>query len=141
MHELMLRRLQDTIQLQALKAVYCEAVDDCVKDAGRAAARLQDIFTADATGDYGAGVLQGRDAVIGFLMNAIGAGSDSTWHAIHSPRIEIDGDAGVGRWTIMARRRPKGSRDVETIIGRYCDDFRRTSDGWRISCVRFIREG
>jgi hypothetical protein len=140
MNEYTLEQIRDVIQLQTLKAIYCEAVDACVKDGRLAASRLKDVFTEDATGDYGAEVLQGRDAIIGFLMHALSSGSDSTWHAIHSPQIEIDGDSGVGRWTIMARKRAKGSTDIETIIGRYVDDFRRTPGGWRISCVRFRRE-
>jgi SnoaL-like domain len=138
--EYTLEQLRDVIQLQSLKAIYCEAVDSCVKDGALAAARLKDVFTDDATGDYGAEVLQGRDAIVVFLVHTLSSGSDSIWHAIHSPRIEIDGDTGVGRWTIMARKRAKGSTDIETIIGRYVDDFRRTADGWRISCVRFRRE-
>lgn len=133
--------LLDLFQLQALKAIYCETVDDSVNDVNRAAARLRELFTEDATADYGTGVLEGRDAVIGFLLKAISTGSDSAWHSIHSPRIEIDGDTAIGRWTLMARMTRKGSTQVETIIGRYGDEFRRTPGGWRISCVRFKREG
>jgi hypothetical protein len=141
MNEDKLGYLHDVVQLQTLKAIYCEAVDDCVNDGGGAAARLRELFTEDATGDYGTGVLRGRDALIEFLVNSIKSSSDSAWHAIHSPRIEIDGDTGVGRWTIMVRRKARGSSEFETIIGRYLDEFRRTANGWRIRGVRFIRQG
>jgi ketosteroid isomerase-like protein len=132
-------QLHDVMHLQSLKAMYCEIIDDCTKDAGRAAARLNEIFTEDATADYGMGVLEGRDAVVGFVVNAISSRSDSAWHAIHTPRIEVNGDSGIGRWTVVARMRVKGAAAADTIIGRYVDEFRRTPGGWRISRVHFSR--
>jgi hypothetical protein len=50
------------------------------------------------------------------------------------------GDAAVGRWTIMARLKRRGSTVPDTLYGRYQDEFRRTPQGWRISSVRFIQE-
>ena len=135
-----LDQLRDVIQLQALKALYCEAVDGCVTDALGSASRLREVFTEDATADYGAEILEGRHAIIDFLIVTLSTTSDAAWHAIHSPRIDVEGDAAIGRWTVMARRRAKGSTHVDTIVGRYVDDFRRTPQGWRIRHVCFRRE-
>jgi hypothetical protein len=134
-------RVRDILQLQAMKAVYCETVDSCVKDSTNAAAVFRELFTADVKADYGLGPLNGRDAVSEFLLGAIAATSDSLWHSIHSPRIDVTGHTAVGRWTIMARMKHKGSTTFDTLFGRYLDEFRRTPQGWRVSSVRFIREG
>jgi len=53
-------RVNDILHLQAMKATYCEIVDACVNDGGKAAARLAELFTEDVRADYGMGPLNGR---------------------------------------------------------------------------------
>jgi len=43
-------RVNDILHLQALKATYCEIVDACVNDGGKAAARLAELFTERCPG-------------------------------------------------------------------------------------------
>jgi hypothetical protein len=50
-------RLSDLLQLQALKAAYCETVDACVKAGAAATARFGELFTEDVRADYGMGPL------------------------------------------------------------------------------------
>jgi ketosteroid isomerase-like protein len=140
-NEHQISRLSDLLQLQALKAAYCETVDACVKAGAAAAARLGDLFTEDVRADYGMGPLIGRNAVTGFLVDAIVANNDALWHSIHTPRIDVTGDTAVGRWTLIVRMKRKGSAAFDELFGRYLDEFRRTPKGWRISSVRFIQEG
>jgi ketosteroid isomerase-like protein len=135
-------KLSDLLQLQEIKATYCETVDACMHDGGKAAARFGELFTEDVRADYGVGPpLDGRRAVIEFLVGAIVGNNDALWHSIHTPRINVNGDTGVGHWTLMVRMRRKGSATFDTLYGRYLDEFRRTPQGWRISSVRFIQEG
>lgn len=141
MNEHEISRLSDVLQLQALKAAYCETVDACVSEHGAAAARFGDLFTEDVRADYGMGALSGRQAVAGFLVAAIVSNNDVLWHSIHTPRIEVTGDTAVGRWTLLVRMKRKGSAAFEELFGRYLDEFRRTPNGWRISSVRFLLEG
>ena len=134
-------RVNDILHLQAMKATYCETVDACTQDGGRAAARLAELFTEDVHADYGMSPLNGRKAVIEFLVGTIVATNESLWHSIHSPRIDVTGDTATGHWTLMVRMKRKQSTVFDTLYGRYLDEFRRTQRGWRISSVRFIQEG
>ncbi len=86
------------------------------------------------------GPLEGRKAVIAFLVDAIITTNDSLWHSLSTPRIEVNDDTATGHWTVMVRMKHKGSEAVEILYGRYVDEFRRTPAGWRISSVRFIQE-
>jgi hypothetical protein len=131
----------DVMQLQTLKATYCDIVDACAKDGDRAAECLAGILTEDIQADYGMGPLSGRNAVISFLVRSIVANNESLWHSIHTPRIEVSGDSATAQWTLLVRMKQKGSTTFDTLYGRYFDEFRRTAEGWRISRIRFIQEG
>lgn len=130
----------DMLAIQTLKAVYCEGADLLPADAARAAEVLTSVFTADATADYGAGLLEGRDAIVKFLVDQISPVRAWLWHAIHSPLIEVDGDVARARWTIVAMMRDKGSDVIERAYGRYADRLVRTPQGWRIAEMRWIEE-
>ncbi|MGB8363304.1 MAG: nuclear transport factor 2 family protein [Rhizomicrobium sp.] len=66
-----LNKLYGIIEVQTLKARYCEASDGIVKDRAKAAALLKELFTEDAIADYGMGELKGRDAVIDAALFAV----------------------------------------------------------------------
>lgn len=143
MQEAELGEVRDVLQLQAVKALYCETIDSITADAAGAAVRLRQLFVPDAKADYGMGmsVLEGRDAVADFLLKAIGAGNEALWHSIHTPRIEIQGDRAVGRWTVLVRMKAKGATQAAMLFGRYVDEFQRTAAGWKVSFVHFFPEG
>jgi ketosteroid isomerase-like protein len=138
----LIRTVADNLAIQSVKALYCEGADCLPSDPARAEALLTQVFTEDVAADYASGeVLQGRAAVLDFLLNRIGKSRDWVWHSIHTPRIELDGDKATAYWTIIALMKAKGSTKTEQATGRYVDVLRRTSDGWKISHMRFIREG
>lgn len=141
MNEDELKRLYDVIEIQALKARYCAASDAIVKDRAKAAAQFQDLFTEDATCDYGMGKLDGRDALCNFLIDTIGSAMEQLWHSVHTPLIEIDGDTAKGRWSGILRSRPKGADSFQMQYGHYADTFRRTPSGWRIASLRWVGQG
>lgn len=130
----------DTLAIQTLKALYCEGADLLPTDAARAAEVLGGVFTPDAVADYGNGLLEGRAAIIGFLVDGISPVRDWLWHAIHSPLVEVRGDEADARWTIVAMMRDKGSESIERAYGRYADRLVRTPEGWRIAAMRWIEE-
>lgn len=130
----------DMLAIQTLKAIYCEGADLLPTDAARATEVLTSVFTANATADYGAGLLKGREAIIDFLVSQISPVRAWLWHAIHSPLIHVDGDGAEARWTIVAMMRDKGSDAIERAYGRYADRLVRTPDGWRIATMRWIEE-
>ena len=129
----------DFVAIQNVKARYCHAIDRLAEDVEAARKVLRGVFLPDVVGDYGAGPLQGADALTDFLCVAIAANSEWRVHMIHTPLIEVEGDAATGGWTVMVHlKRPNGP--VEIILGRYADSFRRTPEGWRIAGVRFQRQ-
>ncbi len=140
MNQLRTDQIQDVLQLQAIKATYCETADACIRGSGGAAECFNALFTEDVHADFGLGALEGRKAVIAFLVDAIITTNDSLWHSLSTPRIEVNDDTATGHWTVMVRMKHKGSEAVEILYGRYVDEFRRTPAGWRISSVRFIQE-
>lgn len=130
----------DIFAIQNVKARYCVAVDELTRDAPNAADIFATIFLPDVVADYGFEPLVGADALIGFLCTAIVGSSEWRVHMIHTPLIDVDGDTATGDWTLLVHlKRPDGPVDV--LLGRYSDVFQRTPDGWRISRVRFLRQG
>jgi len=136
-----IKRMHDILDIQKLKAIYCAEVDDSMLDPAHARTRLPDIFVEDAIADYEYGLLEGRAAIVDYLVIYVGETADLLWHSIHTPLIEVDGDSATGRWTVFVRVRNKGADTIDTFIGRYFDEFRRTADGWRISSVRWVTTG
>lgn len=133
-------QVEAILEIQALKALYYEIVDNARSDRDRAAARLREILAEDVKADYGArGIMDGREAVIDFLLN-VSTKPEWLWHAIHSPRVEVTGDTAVGYWTTNGQSKIKGSDAVNTATGRAKDDFRRTPQGWRFTMIRNIPE-
>jgi 3-phenylpropionate/cinnamic acid dioxygenase small subunit len=97
-------------------------------------ALLDEVFTPDAVGDFGAGPLAGREALRGLVRRMLG-GSGPSQHLLANHRVEVDGDtarcvcqvrafsAGVG---------PAAGRSYE-LLGEYRDRLVRTPEGWRIA--------
>jgi hypothetical protein len=131
---------EHVLAIQNLKADYCAAADLSAADAEGARAVFAQLFDVDAVGDYGAGAIEGGGAIAGYLCAAIGANSRWVLHMIQSPRIEVDGDHAIGRWTVLVHLGRHGGL-TEVVRGRYEDEFRRGADGWRIAGVRFVRVG
>ena len=130
----------DPVQaIQALKARYCAAADRSAGDPDGARAAFESIFLPDAVGDYGFGPMQGLESLADFLCTAISGNSEWVLHMIHSPLIEVAGDEATGDWTVMVHLKRLESGQVDVIIGRYSDSFRRRPEGWRIARVTFSR--
>ena len=125
--------------IQAAKARYCAAADQCTHDPEGARAALEAVFTPDVVGDYGFDPMNGADAIAGFLSSAIAANSEWMLHMIHSPLVEVRGAEATGDWTVMVHSKRRETGAVDVIIGRYSDEFRLTDAGWRIVRIRFSR--
>jgi ketosteroid isomerase-like protein len=97
-------------------------------------ALLDEVFTPDAVGDFGAGLLQGREAVRELVRRTLG-GSGPSQHLLANHCVELDGDA--ARCVCQVRALSAGAgraagRSYE-LIGEYRDRLVRTPDGWRIA--------
>jgi hypothetical protein len=136
-----LQTLSDSLEIQTLKALCMEIIDNVHFDPPAARGKLAALFVDDIKADYGpAGLFEGRDAVLEFLVN-ISAKPAWLWHSLHSPRVEVSGDTATGYWTMNGQGRMQGSDEMVGSINRCRDEFRRTADGWKISYIRSINEG
>lgn len=126
-------------EIKRLKHCYLRCVD--TKDWPG----LADTLTVDATADYGTPVygsplhFTGRDALVEFLREKLGAGMITT-HFATQPEIDVDGDDATGRWAFQDTVIVEQHRMVITGAAYYEDRYRREDDGrWRISHTGYER--
>lgn len=140
MSDTRLSAVGDILEIQSLKALWCEVIDNVHFNPTAAAPRLSALFADDVKADYGpAGLFDGRDAVTRFLVE-VSSKPAWLWHSLHSPRVEVSGDSAVGYWTMNGQAKMDGSDQMLTSTNRCHDEFRRTPDGWRFSYIRSIHE-
>jgi 3-phenylpropionate/cinnamic acid dioxygenase small subunit len=133
----------DLVDLRAIEAVYvryCEIVDAKAFDA------MEEVFTADATGDYtqalGPGVISpNRASLIASMHRNLGPGSlcGATHHNVGNFRITLAGDTAHAVVNYHAVHRGTGRLQgaLYTMWGHYDDDLVRTPDGWRVAARRY----
>ena len=126
-------------EIRRVKYRYLRCVDLKLWD------EIADVFTPDATVDYGTRALgepvrlTGRDEIVGFLRDRLGP-DIITVHFASQPEIDIDGDVASGIWsfkdTVIAT-------DFKVLIegaAFYEDRYARGADGrWRISHTGYVR--
>jgi SnoaL-like domain len=106
---------------------------------------IADVFTADASADYGTHAvrgelsLHGRDQIVGYLRDNLGP-EIITVHRCGQPEITINGDKATGTWsfedTVIARAHRVWIRGAAF----YEDSYERGADGrWRISHTGYRR--
>jgi hypothetical protein len=126
-------------EIRQLKYRYLRCVDQKLWD------ELADVFTKDATVDYGTRVygkplkLAGRDEIIAFFRAKLGP-EIITVHAAGQPEITVDGDMATGIWrfedTVIATQH----RTVIAGAAYYRDRYERGADGaWRIAHTGYVR--
>lgn len=91
----------DLVEIEAIKRLkhrYARLLDTKDFDG------LVECFTEDATASYSGGQLsyEGRDAIIGFLRDALGSTSMLTSHLVGQPEIELTGPSEAkGTWALQ----------------------------------------
>jgi hypothetical protein len=132
----------DLVTLEEIRQVkyrYLRCVDQKLWD------DLADVFTPDATVDYGTRVygkplkISGRDEIIAFFRAKLGPGV-ITVHAAGQPEITVDGDAATGRWRFEDKVIATEHRVVIVGAAFYQDRYERGGDGrWRIAHTGYVR--
>ena len=92
-----LEDLLDIHAIQRLKHRYFRCLDQ------KAWGELESCFTDDATASYGGGAveLDGRDAILGFLIDSMGSTGMLTSHRGTQPEIDLLGDGqATGTWAL-----------------------------------------
>jgi hypothetical protein len=106
---------------------------------------IGDVFTADATVDYGTRALgepirlHGREEIVAFLRKSLGPGI-ITVHFASQPEIDVDGASATGTWSFEDTVIATEYRVVIKGAAFYEDRYARGEDGrWRISHTGYVR--
>lgn len=130
-----LQLLMDERAIRQTYIRYCEIVDAKTFDA------LDEVFTAEATGDYsqalGPGVISpDRASLIASMHANLGPQSNCgpTHHNVGNFRIAVDGDTARAKVHYYAVHLGQGDFPgaLYSMWGQYDDELVRTPQGWRV---------
>lgn len=134
-----LMELQTLEEIRQVKYKYLRCVDQKLWD------EIADVFTPDATVDYGTQVygkplkIAGRDEIVAFLRAKMGPDIISV-HSAGQPEITVDGDSATGTWRFEDTVISTEHRIVIAGAAYYVDTYERGADGaWRISRTGYVR--
>jgi len=126
-------------EIRRLKYRYLRCVDLKLWD------EIADVFTADATVDYGTRALgepiqlRGREEIVAFLRKSLGPGI-ITVHFASQPEIDVDGVTAAGTWSFEDTVIATEYRVLIKGAAFYEDRYARAEDGrWRISHTGYVR--
>ena len=126
-------------EIRRVKYRYLRCVDLKLWD------EIGDVFTADATVDYGTRALgkpiklSGRDEIVAFLRDSLGPGI-VTVHFASQPEIDIAGDVATGIWSFKDTVIATEFKVLIEGAAFYEDRYARGEDGrWRISHTGYVR--
>jgi len=126
-------------EIRQVKYRYLRCVDLKLWD------ELAEVFTPDATVDYGTQVygkplkMVGRDEIVAFLQDKLGPDM-ITVHRAGQPEITVDGDEASGIWSFEDTVIATAHRIVIVGAAFYRDRYERGEDGrWRITHTGYVR--
>ena len=126
-------------EIRRLKYRYLRCVDLKLWD------EIADVFTPDATVDYGTLALgqpvrlAGRDEIVAFLRGKLGP-DIITVHFASQPEIDVHSDEASGTWSFEDTVIATGYRVLIKGAAFYEDRYARGEDGrWRISHTGYVR--
>jgi hypothetical protein len=126
--------------IRRVKYRYLRAVDQKKWD------ELESVLTPDAVADYGTPAmgkplkLEGRDAILKFMRNALGGDNITTFHFCGQPEIDVDGDNAAGTWAFEDTVIVKDHRLVIKGAAYYEERYVRDPEaGWRIAHIQYVR--
>jgi SnoaL-like domain len=126
-------------EIRRVKYRYLRCVDLKLWD------EIAEVFTADATVDYGTRALgepiqlRGREEIVAFLRKSLGPGI-ITVHFASQPEIDVDGGTATGTWSFEDTVIATEYRVVIKGAAFYEDRYARGEDGtWRIAHTGYVR--
>ncbi len=125
--------LRDGEAVKTVMARYCHLVDS------RSYAELSELFTEDATCNYGFfGSFKGRKEIIGTFFGTLVDGAASFMvHMVHNPVVEVSGDEASGSWYLTAQTTIQPANRAVWVMGIYRNRFRRVGGAWKICLLDF----
>jgi ketosteroid isomerase-like protein len=127
-----LERLLDKEEIADVVRAYCYHFDRAETD------ELVDLFTADATVDYGPDVqrLNGTEEIRAMVSAGLSGFFAATSHHVSNFMIRFDGpDAARSLCYLYAWHRYRDGRPDSELWGQYHHEFRRLSGRWKIASL------
>lgn len=125
------QHLLDRLEIESVLSRYAWALDTKEFDL------LDDVFTPDAFLDYTtAGGIKGDYREVKAWLATVLPSFPAYQHLITNVEVTVDGDTATSRaafYNPMGHDRADGTRAYFHCGGEYRDQWRRTSDGWRIT--------
>jgi hypothetical protein len=128
--------LRELEAIKRLKYKYMRCLDQKRWD------ELAECFTEDATSAYGGGKFsfEGRDAIMEFLRNAMGADSFLSTHTIHQPEIEFTSETtATGVWALHDTVIETKANIVIRGAAFYEDQYVKVDGEWKIRSTGYER--
>ena len=133
-----IKRLEDIEEIARLKAEYCNAMDGGWDRPAHDADRAIRLFVDDGSWSApGIGVATGREAMYRLFRDF--RKFPFAFHRVTNQVILVDGDQASGEWHVLVPIKFAAGEDSSWIGGIYNDEFRRTTEGWRIKSVSFTQ--
>ncbi|WP_157220739.1 nuclear transport factor 2 family protein [Flavisphingomonas formosensis] len=122
-----LRYLVDKQRVHDLLARYCRGVDRVDRD------MIASVFHPDGTCEFGALLLEGRDAIADAISKAAG-GCILTFHMIGNHLVEFHGDVAASEAYYLSASTVEvdGSKQLRMRAGRYADRLERRDGEWKL---------
>jgi SnoaL-like domain len=130
---------EDLVEIELIKRLkyrYLRCLDQKLWD------EMEGCFLPDATARYGGGLyeLDGREAIMGFLRESMGANTMLSSHRCHHPEIDLTGpDSATGVWALE-------DTVVLTDVGVnvqgaafYTDNYAKRDGSWLIAHTGYRR--
>jgi bile-acid 7alpha-dehydratase len=130
---------EDLVEIEAIKRLkyrYARCLDQKLWD------ELGGCLTEDAVAEYSAGKYrrEGRDAIVAWISDAMGAETFLSSHRMHHPEIDLTGPGTArGTWALE-------DTVVETAFGItiqgaafYEDEYRKVDGAWKIAHTYYKR--
>jgi hypothetical protein len=129
-------KLEEIEAIKQLKYRYFRALD-CKQWDDLGATLTDDARTAYDSGKY---AFQGRDAILGFLRDALGSPRVISLHHGHHPEIELTSDtAAHATWYLEDMVIFRDSNTVLHGAGFYQDEYVKVNGSWKIRATGYER--
>lgn len=131
-----MQELYDIEKIKQLKARYFRALDT------NDWTLFGDCLTDECVASYSDGrlVLNGREAIVGFMNKHMSGPTLLSMHHGHTPEIELTGDnAATGIWYLNDLVIDLKSNTQLFGAAIYSDEYIRDEDGWKISKTGYSR--
>ncbi|HZN12648.1 MAG TPA: nuclear transport factor 2 family protein [Acidimicrobiales bacterium] len=130
---------EDLVEIEAIKRVkykYVRCLDQKLWD------EIVDCFTEDAVAAYSGGKyhFEGRDAIVAFLVESMGAEDFLSAHRVTQPEIDLVGtDRATGTWGLVDEVLVKQHSVRVRGAAFYSDEYVKVGGQWRIARTGYTR--